>query len=136
MKITNLENLMISLADVRGQLADIINNKKTKVIIKNNQPTSIIMPYSEYAKISSDPQVQLHGVGEDITLSNGVQIKTVVDTNAGLSGDRLAIKTYIKMKTSGEYTLLHMLELCHPREESALTIEEQVARYNSSQKDK
>lgn len=133
MKIPNLKELMISISELKKELSEIISKKMTKVIIKNNEPVSIIMPYSEYVKINEnieDNQKLLNEIGQDITLSNGVQIKVCVETGINKPFDEdIAIKTYIKMKTSGEYKLHYTLHLSPPSKEQTLTIEEQLKSY-------
>jgi len=76
MKIQNLENLMVSASEVKVELPEIMAKKMTKVIVKNNTPVSVIMPYDEYVAMNEnieDGQRQLARVGQDITLNNGVQ---------------------------------------------------------------
>lgn len=121
MKIPNLTELMISLTEFKKQISDLISKKATKVIIKNNEPVSIFMPYSEYVSMAS----VIHATGEDITLSNGVVIKVSVETEK----DQIAIKTYVKMKTSGEYKLLFTNYMGNPSVEQTLTNEEIMKSY-------
>jgi PHD/YefM family antitoxin component YafN of YafNO toxin-antitoxin module len=127
-KLPNLKEIMISITDVKQQLSEVVNRKMTKVIMKNNEPVSIIMPYSDYLSISeniTESQNIIKGIGQDITMNNGVQMMVGVET----SGEQIEIKTYIKMKTSGEYKLHHTLFLSQPRLEQSLTIDEQLALY-------
>ncbi|HHT7008671.1 TPA: type II toxin-antitoxin system Phd/YefM family antitoxin [Bacillus cereus] len=134
MKIPNLHQLIISLTDFKKKITDIINKKETKVVMKNNEPIAVFMPYSEYHSIDN----QIKATGEDITLPNGVQIKVVVDTNDDkYSHNDISIKTYVKMKTSGEYKLFYTQYLSAPHEESTLTTEEYIAsmeeKYNNKE---
>lgn len=130
MKIPNLTELMISLTDFKKQISDIISKKSTKVIIKNNEPVSIFMPYSEYISMGNI----IKSAGEDITLPNGVIIKVCVEIedDEPFKGD-IAIKTYIKMKTSGEYKLHFTQRLGAPHVHQALTTEELMAEYELKQ---
>lgn len=122
MNIPNLTKLMISLTDFKKQVSDIITKKSTKVIVKNNEPVSIIMPYEEYVSMAN----VIRETGEDITLSNGVVVKVCVETDE----KNIAIKTYLKMRTSGEYKLHFTQYMGHPREEQTLTNEEVMQSYN------
>lgn len=128
MNIPNLTELMISLTDFKKQVSDIVSKKSTKVIIKNNEPVSIFMPYSEY--VSSADTIK--ATGEDITLSNGVIIKVCVETEK----DQLAIKTYVKMKTSGEYKLHFTQYMSNPNVEQTLTNEEVMKSYGFTDDEK
>ena len=51
MKIQDLESLLMNVSDVRAKIAEIIENRQTKVIVKNNVPKSVIMPYDEYVEL-------------------------------------------------------------------------------------
>ncbi|PLS19237.1 prevent-host-death family protein [Bacillus sp. M6-12] len=121
MKLPNLKELMISLTDFKKQIPDIITKKSTKVIIKNNEPVSIFMPYEQYLSMNE----VIKATGEDITLSNGVVVKVCVEQE----DNQIAIKTYLKMKTSGEYKLHFTQYLGNPNVEQTLTTEELVAHY-------
>lgn len=123
MKIPNLNELMISLTDFKKQISDIISKKSTKVIIKNNEPVSIFMPYSEYLSMENI----IKSTGEDIALPNGVTVKVCVEVEE--KGD-IAIKTYIKMKTSGEYKHHFTQYLGAPHVEQTLTTEEIIEEYS------
>ena len=127
MKIPNLTELMISLTDFKKQISDIISKKSTKVIIKNNEPVSIFMPYSEYLSMEN----AIKATGEDIVLKNGVTLKVCVEVNEDepFKGD-LVIKTYVKMKTSGEYKLYFTHHLGVPDISQTLTAEEIIQQYN------
>lgn len=128
MKMPNLSDLMVSVSDFKKQLSEIISKKKTKIIVKNNEPVSAIIPYDDYVEMNQnieETQMLLKRVGQDVTLSNGVQIMVVVDMGDKKYGDdNIVIKTFIKMKTSGDYKLHHTLRLSSPREEETLTLEE------------
>ena len=126
MKIPNLTELMISLTDFKKQISDIISKGKTKVIVKNNEPVSIFMPYSEYLSMENI----IKSTGEDITLPNGVVVKVTVEIDEGetFKGD-IVIKTYIKMKTSGEYKLHFTQHLGSPQVHQTLTNEEVMKEY-------
>lgn len=128
MNILNLSELMISLTEFKKQISEVISKKATKVIIKNNEPVSIFMPYSEYVSMAG----MVHATGEDITLSNGVVIKVCVETEK----DQLAVKTYVKMKTSGEYKLHFTNYISNPNVEQTLTNEEMMMAhgFNSQKK--
>lgn len=133
MKILNLSELMISLSDFKSQLSEIVSNKKTKVILKNNEPVSVIMPYDEYVALNEnvgDTKKLLKRVGQDITLNNDVQVMVCVELGTDkYAPDDMAVKTYLKMKTSGDYKLHHTLHLSPPSIEQTLTIEELMDYY-------
>lgn len=135
----NLKELMISLSDFKKQLSDIITNKKTHLIVKNNKPASVILPYSEFLALSEgnegyqkmlieekkEHQKMLQGVGQDITLDNGIQVMVTAEKGTeGFSKGDIVIKTYIKMKTSGDYKLHYTQYLGRPNDDSNLTTEE------------
>lgn len=117
---------MVSLTDFKKQIPDIISKKQTKVIVKNNEPVSVFMPYSEYLSMENI----IKSTGEDITLPNGVTIKVCVEIEEkdGFKGD-IVIKTYIKMKTSGEYKLHFTQYLGSPDVTQTLTTEELLQEY-------
>lgn len=51
MRIQDLESLLMNISDVRAKIAEIVENRQTKVIVKNNVPKSVIMPYDEYVEL-------------------------------------------------------------------------------------
>lgn len=123
MKLPNLENVMISISEIKKQLSEVVNKGMTKVIVKNNMPVSVIMPYDDYiemTKNTNDLQKQLKSVGQEITLSNGVRVMVCVEHTQ----DEIIIKTFKKMKTTGDYKLHFTQRLGHPRYEETLTTEE------------
>lgn len=135
MKLPNLKDLMISISEVKQQLSEVVNKKMTKVIVKNNEPVSIIMPYTDYIQMAEkvlDNQNLIKGIGQDITLSNGVQIMVLVETSMDKTkSEEIAVKTYVKMKTSGDYKLHYTLYLNNPNVESTMTIEEIIKKYET-----
>lgn len=126
MKIPNLTDLMISVTDFKKQISDIISKKATKVIIRNNEPVSIVMPYEEYLTMAS----VIRATGEEITLSNGVVAKVCVKTTK----DDIVIKTYRKMKTSGEFVLHFTHTMSNPMVDQTLTNEEMMNQYEFNRK--
>lgn len=129
MKIPNLQELLISISDFKTQLSDIITGKKIKVIVKNSEPMSVVMPYEDYIAINQsieEHQNALKELGQDITLSNGVTLMVCVDNS---SSDEIAIRTYVKMKTSGDYKLHYTLRLSPPSVAETLTLEEMMQHY-------
>ena len=136
MKMPNLSDLIMSISDLKKDLSKVVSDKLTKVIVKNNAPVSIIMPYDKYLSLNEN-NLNLKGIvnstGEDITLSNGVQFKVLVETINEESGkEGIEIKTYVKMKTSGEYKLYHTLGLGAINVSQTLTNEEIVKMYEES----
>lgn len=98
-----------------------MSNKKTKVIVRNNEPVSIIMPYEEY--LTSREAIK--GTGETFTLSNGVVMKVLVE----IEEEQIAIKQYIQMKSTGEFKLHFTQFMGNPRKEQTLTHEELMESY-------
>jgi len=133
MKIQNLDNLMVSASEVKKELPEIMTKQMTKVIVKNNTPVSVIMPYTEYIAMNEgrlEEQKQLSEIGEDMTLVNGVQVKIVAEQGSSFSADDLVIKLYVKMKSSGDYKLHFTYNMCPPSREQTLTIEELTKYYS------
>jgi len=124
---------MVSASEVKVELPEIMSKKMTKVIVKNNTPVSVIMPYDEYVAMNEnldEGQRQLAKVGQDITLNNGVQIMVVPEVGVSkFSPDDISIKLYIKMKTSGDYKLHHTFSISPPSKEQSLTTEEMLKYY-------
>lgn len=123
MKLPNLENVMISISEIKKQLSEVVNKSMTKVIVKNNMPVSVIMPYDNYVEMTkneNDFQTQLKSVGQEVTLSNGVQVMVCVEHTQ----DEIIIKTFKKMKTTGDYKLHFTQRMSHPSYEETLTTEE------------
>lgn len=121
MKIPNLTDLMMSVTDFKKNLSEIIKEKKTKVIVRNNEPVSIVMPYDEFLS----GQQAIKGTGEVIRLSNGVHIKVLVEEEEG----NLVTRTYMKMKNSDEYKLHFTHSMSNPSVEQTLTNAELVQQY-------
>lgn len=124
----NLKNLMISISEFKAQLSEIIKNKGTKVIVKNNEPVAVIMPYDEYIytiEKKEESEKIIGQMGQDITLDNGVQMMVTVSKE----DKNLCIKTYIKMKTTGDYKLHFTQYLGMPNSDEALTTKEIIDSY-------
>lgn len=121
MNIPNLTDLMISVTDFKKQIADIMKNKKTKVIVRNNEPVSIIMPYADYQDMTG----AIKSTGEPFVLPNGVVMKVLVEVEP----EQIAIKQYIQMKSTGEWKLHFTQYMGQPRPETAMTNEEIMASY-------
>lgn len=123
--IKNLEDVMIGVSEFKAKVNEIINNKLSKIIVKNNKPVSVVLPYEEYIALkeqAEDSKNILGRMGQDITLDNGVQVMVAVSKDD--SG--ICTKTYIKMKTSGDYKLHFTHHLSNPNIESTYTTEELV----------
>lgn len=131
----NLKDLMISISEFKGQLSEVIKNGLTKVIVKNNEPVAVIMPYTEYIKNIEDAEGAsklLGRLGQDITLDNGVQMMVSVSKEDG----GICIKTYIKMKASGDYKLHFTQHLGNPNIEETMTTQEILEYYKMKTKEK
>ena len=121
----NLKDLMISISEFKVQMSEIIKNKVTKVIVKNNEPVAVIMPYAEYIERAKDSE-RIAQIGQDITLQNGVQMMVTVSKE---KDDSLCIKTYVKMKTTGDYKLHFTHHIGMPTIESTMTTKEIIEFY-------
>ena len=121
----NLKDLMISISEFKVQMSEIIKNKVTKVIVKNNEPVAVIMPYAEYIERAKDSE-RMEQIGQDITLQNGVQMMVTVSKE---KDDSLCIKTYVKMKTTGDYKLHFTHHIGMPTIESTMTTKEIIEFY-------
>lgn len=133
--LKDLTSLMISISEFKSNVSQIINEKLTKIIVKNNEPVAVIMPYAEYAKNIEDAETGkalLGRIGQDITLDNGVQIMIC----AAKEENCFCIKTFIKMKTSGDYKLHFTQYLSTPSVDQTLTSEELCKQYLPSMKNK
>lgn len=126
MKMPNLSEIMVSITDFKKELSEIIKQKQTKVIVKNNEPVSIIMPYEDY--VSGQQAIQ--ATGDVIRLSNGVDIKVLVEEENGA----IVTKTYLKMKNSNEFKLHFTHSMSNPSVEQTLTNEELFAQYDFNKK--
>lgn len=128
----NLKDLTIGISQCKAQLSEIIKGQTKKVVMKNNEPVAVVIPYDEYTKMkqNSDESKKIMGrLGQDIVLNNGVQIMV----NVVKEGDSdVVIKTYVKMKTSGEYKLFFSQYFTQPSIDETLTIDEIIERMNSN----
>ncbi|WP_300449452.1 hypothetical protein [Fusobacterium sp.] len=122
----NLEEIMIGISEFKKNVSEIINNKMTRIIMKNNKPMSIIMPYEEYNFLKNNKNIG--NLGQDITLDNGVQMKIEINRTNEKSDNRIEIEVYIKMKTSNEYKLYSTQILTCPRIESTYTQDELIKK--------
>lgn len=137
MKIPNLKEIMISLTDFKKQLSEIMTTKQTKIIVKNNEPTTIVMPYDDYVILNNNIdnfQNAINSVGESIILSNGVEVKVVVTVDKKGNYEDLVTKTYIKMKTSGEWKEHYSHSMSAPAYEQTLTTQEIMEYYQQNKK--
>lgn len=130
MNLPDLNLLTISISKLKGKLPEIVLNKETKIIVKNNEPVSAIMPYEDYLQAHENienSKKKFAGLGQDITLNNGVQMMVVMEIEP--NGD-IATKYYVKLKTSGDYKLHYTFRMSPPNKETALTIEELTRFYS------
>lgn len=121
----NLMNSLIGVSEFKAKINEVISNNLTKVIIKNNKPVSVVLPYEEYLALKEQAEENtknLSRIGQDIILSNGVPVMVTVSKD----DDGLCIKTYIKMKTTGDYKLDFTHKLGNPIPESVYTADELV----------
>lgn len=122
-----MKNLMIGISEFKAKINEIINNNLTKIILKNNKPVSVVLPYNEYIALKEQAEENannLSRVGQDIVLSNGVPVMVTVSKD----DDSLCVKTYVKMKTTGDYKLHFTHRLGNPIPESVYTAEELTQR--------
>lgn len=115
----NLDELLISISDFKTHLSEIIKDKQTRVIVKNNRPVSVIMPYGEYIResIISDTENGMEN-GREMLLSNGVKVKVVVSLDA--ENGKVVTKVWAKSRYSSGYKLNHAFHLGYPSVESTL----------------
>lgn len=131
MDIKNLKNL-ISISEAKKQLSNIVNGHSSKIIVKNNKPVSVIIPFEEYVNIyekMETKQLLLNDVGEVITLESGVQVKTLID----ILGNNIEVKLYKKMQTSEQFEIYHTFTISGPSIESTYTTEELIEKYTMEQ---
>jgi len=79
----------------------------------------------------------LKSTGDDIVLPNGVTIKVCVEVEEKEMSkfSDIVIKTYIKMKTSGEYKLYFTQHLGSPDQSQVLTNDEIMQQYTMKTKE-
>lgn len=133
----NFKNLMIGISELRNTLSEVINERVKRIVVKNNKPVSILIPYEEYKtleKQAKESKEIIGQLGQDITLDNGVQVMVTV-SKGDLNEGGLDIKTYVKMKTSGNYKLHFTQHLSNPSVESTYTNEELIDRMKSLYKE-
>lgn len=124
--INNLQDLMIGVSEFKAKVNEIINNKLTKIIMKNNNPVSVVLPYEEYIALKEQAEEGkniIGRLGQDITLDNGVQIMVTVNKEE----EGFCIKNYIKMKTSGDYKLDFTQHHGTPSVEKTYTVDELIS---------
>lgn len=78
--------------------------------------------------IANEVQTELKSVGQEITLKNGVKVMIVVEDNE----NELVIKTFKKMKSSGDYRLHFTQGMSVPSYENTLTTDELREYYMGS----
>ena len=128
MKIQNLDGLMVSASEVKKELPEIMTKQMTKVIVKNNVPVSVIMPYDEYVAMNENQEEtksRMVRMGQNFTMDNGVEVMVVTGIGTeGLSKDGLSIKMFYKMKNSDDLKLFHTFNISAPSVEGTYTSKE------------
>lgn len=136
MILNNLENVMIGVTEVRKELPEIINTKQTKVIIKNNVPVSVVMPYEEYVTLNEgkeEAKNRMVRMGQNIRMNNDTQVLVVAGVGGNFDKDDLCIKVMVKMMNSDEYKLLHTFNMGQPHIDQTMTNEELSKYYEKNQ---
>ena len=129
MKLQNLNELMISASDVKKELPEIMSNQITKLIVKNNVPVSVIMPYSDYLTMAvNDNEEEIISkmimMGQGFTMNNGVEVLVTAGIGGTFSKDDLVIKVFHKMKNSDDLKLFHTFNIGSPSIELTMTTDE------------
>lgn len=137
MKINNLENVMVSASEVKIELSEIMSKKMTKVILKNNTPVSVIMPYDEYVAINEsadENKKRIVKMGQNFTMNNGVEIMVIAGIGSSFSDDDLSIKMFYKMKESDDFRLFHTFSIGSPSIELTMTPDDLREYYSNKMK--
>ena len=135
MKIQNLDGLMVSASEVKKELPEIM----TKVIVKNNAPVSVIMPYDEYVAMNENQEEtksRMVRMGQNFTMNNGVEVIVVAGVGIGNFEDDLCLKMFYKMKNSDELKLFHTFNIGAPSIEGTYTNQEMWDMYEAKNKEK
>lgn len=140
MKIQNLDGLMVSASDVKKELPEIMTKQMTKVIVKNNVPVSVIMPYDEYVAMNENQEetkIRMVRMGQNFTMDNGVEVLVVAGIGiGGFSDGDLSMKMFYKMKNSDDLKLFHTFNISAPSIESTYTSKEMWDMYEAKNKNK
>ena len=139
MKIQNLDGLMVSASEVKKELPEIMTKQMTKVIVKNNAPISVIMPYDEYVAMNENQEEtksRMVRMGQNFIMNNGVEVMVVAGVGIGNFEDDLCIKMFYKMKNSDELKLFHTFNIGSPSVESTYTNQEMWNIYEAKNKEK
>jgi len=127
MKIQNLDGLMVSASEVKKELPEIMTKQMTKVIVKNNVPVSVIMPYDEYVIMNENQEEtksRMVRMGQNFTMNNGVEVMVIAGVGIGNFEDDLCIKMFYKMKNTDELKLFHTFSIGSPSVECTYTNKE------------
>jgi len=139
MKIQNLDGLMVSASEVKKELPEIMAKQMTKVIVKNNAPVSVIMPYDEYVAMNENQEEtksRMVRMGQNFTMNNGVEVIVVAGVGIGNFEDDLCLKMFYKMKNSDELKLFHTFNIGAPSIEGTYTNQEMWDMYEAKNKEK
>jgi len=140
MKIQNLDGLMVSASDVKKELPEIMSKQMTKVIVKNNVPVSVIMPYDEYVAMNENQEEtknRMIRMGQNFTMDNGVEVMVVAGIgDSGFSRGGLSIRMFYKMKNSDDLKLFHTFNISSPSVEGTYTSKEMWDMYEARTKEK
>ena len=139
MKIQNLDGLMVSASEVKKELPEIMAKQMTKVIVKNNAPVSVIMPYDEYVAMNENQEetkARMVRMGQNFTMGNGVEVMVIAGVGIGNFEDDLCIKMFYKMKNSDELKLFHTFNIGSPSVELTYTNQEMWDMYEAKNKEK
>ena len=139
MKIQNLDGLMVSASEVKKELPEIMTKQMTKVIVKNNVPVSVIMPYDEYIAINENQEetkTLMIKMGQNFTMNKGVEVMVIAGVGIGNFEDDLCIKMFYKMNNSDELKLFHTFNIGSPNVESTYTNQEMWDMHEAKNKEK
>jgi len=131
---------MMGISEVKKELSEIVSKEMTKVIVKNNVPVSVIMPYADYVTMNEnnvENKDRLAKFGQTFTMENGVEVMVVAGIDIGdsaISKDCLTMKMFYKMKNSDDLKLFHTFNIGAPSLESTYTSKEHWDMYEARKK--
>lgn len=123
MRRRDLDLQMIGITELKKNLSYVVDNSEKMLIVKNNTPVSVLVPYGEYIILSAtndevkklmiETNERMVRMGQDIDLE-GLQVLVTTEVGGMFGSKDLVLKTHYKIPGTDDYRHYHTFSLGRP----------------------
>lgn len=114
----NLKEATVGASEVKRELSDIMTEEQTRIIMKNNKPTSVIMPYSKYVQLVASDEKRdelIQDFGTEVNMGNGTVMTVVASKTTDFGGrPELVVRVLYKTEHHSQYVEHYTMRLNAP----------------------